>query len=51
MQITEVKPDVASTAYLEPVVQTDPLYRTVGEVAAQSCATSTETDKTLTTAE
>lgn len=23
-----------STAYLEPVVQTDPLYRTVGELAA-----------------
>jgi len=40
-----------STAYSEPVVQTDPLHRTVGEVAAQSGATSTETDTTLATAE
>jgi len=31
-----------STAHSQPVVQTDPLYRTVGEVAAQSGATSTE---------
>jgi hypothetical protein len=35
-----------STAYSQPVVQTDPFYRTVGEVAAQSGATSTETDTT-----
>jgi hypothetical protein len=40
-----------STAYSQPVVQTDPLYRTVGEVAAQSGATSTETDTTLVRAE
>jgi len=40
-----------STAYSEPVVQTDPLHRTVGEVAAQSGAKSTESDTTLATAE
>jgi hypothetical protein len=40
-----------STAYSEPVVQTDPFHRTVGEVAAQSGAKSTETDTTLATAE
>jgi len=40
-----------STADSEPVVQTDPLYRTVGEAAAQSGATPTETDITLATAE
>jgi hypothetical protein len=40
-----------STAYLEPVVQTDPPDRTVWEVVAQSGATSTETDTNLATAE
>ena len=40
-----------STAYSEPVVQIDPLYRSVGEVAANSGAKSTETDTTLATEE